>query len=91
MESQTALSSTKNARHPASAILNYAYKVLESSTLMARTSVGLDPCIGFLHRDKTGREALVEAIGSVLSALTAKDDRGFFEHCGYRMSVQLLW
>jgi transposase len=37
------------------------------------------------------REALVEAIGSALSALTAKDARGFFEHCGYRMSVQSLW
>ncbi len=37
------------------------------------------------------REALVEAIGSALSALTAKDARGFFEHCGSRMSVQSLW
>jgi transposase len=37
------------------------------------------------------REALVEAIGSALSAVTAEDVRGFFEHCGYRMSVQLLW
>ena len=37
------------------------------------------------------REALVEAIGSALSALTTEDVRGFFEHCGYRMSVQSLW
>jgi transposase len=37
------------------------------------------------------REALVEAIGSALSAVTSEDIRGFFEHCGYRMSVQLLW
>ena len=37
------------------------------------------------------REALVEAIGSALSALTAEDVRGFFEHCGYRMPVQPLW
>ncbi len=37
------------------------------------------------------REALVEAIGSALSAVTAKDACGFFEHCGYRMSVQSLW
>jgi transposase len=37
------------------------------------------------------REALVEAIGSALSTLTAKDARGFFEHCGYRMSVRSLW
>ncbi len=37
------------------------------------------------------REALVEAIGSALSAVTSRDARGFFEHCGYRMSVQSLW
>jgi transposase len=37
------------------------------------------------------KEALVEAIGSALSAVTTEDIRGFFEHCGYRMSVQSLW
>jgi transposase len=37
------------------------------------------------------REALVEAIGSALSAVSSKDARGFFEHCGYRMPVQSLW
>jgi transposase len=37
------------------------------------------------------REALVEAIGSALSAVTSRDGRGFFEHCGYRMPVQSLW
>jgi transposase len=37
------------------------------------------------------RDALVEAIGSALSAVTTEDIRGFFEHCGYRMSVQSLW
>jgi transposase len=37
------------------------------------------------------REALVEAISSALSAITTEDVRGFFEHCGYRMSVQSLW
>jgi transposase len=37
------------------------------------------------------REALVEAIGKALSAVTTEDVRGFFEHCGYRMPVQLLW
>jgi transposase len=37
------------------------------------------------------KEALVEAIGSALSAITSRDARGFFEHCGYRMSVQSLW
>jgi len=36
------------------------------------------------------REALVEAIGVAISAVTAKDARGFFEHCGYRAVVQSL-
>jgi hypothetical protein len=33
---------------------------------------------------------LVEAIGSALSAVTSRDARGFFEHCGYRMPIQSL-
>ena len=37
------------------------------------------------------REALVEAIGWALSAVTSRDARAFFEHCGYRTSVQSLW
>ncbi len=31
------------------------------------------------------REALVEAIGRALDAVTAQDARGFFGHCGYRL------
>jgi transposase len=34
------------------------------------------------------REALVEAMGTAISTVTAKDARGFFEHCGYGMLVQ---
>jgi len=30
------------------------------------------------------KEALVEAIGKALGAVTAKDARSFFAHCGYR-------
>jgi transposase len=37
------------------------------------------------------KEALVEAIGSALSAVTSTDARNFFEHCGYQLSVQSLW
>jgi transposase len=37
-----------------------------------------------------GREALVEALGAALDAVTAQDALGFFEHCGYRRSVQPL-
>jgi transposase len=36
------------------------------------------------------REALVEVMGKALDAVTARDARGFFEHCGYRASGQLF-
>ena len=36
------------------------------------------------------KEALVEAIGVALSAVSAQDARGFFEHAGYRSSGHLL-
>jgi transposase len=36
------------------------------------------------------REALVEAIGTAISTVSAQDAQGFFEHCGYRPLVQLL-
>ena len=35
-------------------------------------------------------EGLVEAMGVAISAVSAHDARGFFEHCGYRPRVQLL-
>ena len=37
------------------------------------------------------REALLEAMGMAISALSARDARGFFEHCGYRAAVRSLW
>jgi transposase len=36
------------------------------------------------------KEALIEAIGAALSAVTATDARGFFEHAGYRPVGQTL-
>jgi transposase len=36
------------------------------------------------------KEALVEAIGVALSAVTAADAQGFFEHAGYRPTAHLL-
>lgn len=36
------------------------------------------------------REALLEAMGRALDALTASDARGFFEHRGYRQMAQPL-
>jgi transposase len=37
------------------------------------------------------KEALLEAIGTALSAITSEDARGFFEHCGYQIPIQSLW
>ena len=34
------------------------------------------------------REALLEAMGTAISALSAQDARSFFEHCGYGGTVQ---
>ncbi len=36
------------------------------------------------------KEALVEAIGVALSAISAQDARGFFEHAGYHPTGHLL-
>jgi transposase len=36
------------------------------------------------------REALIEALGVAISAVTARDARGFFEHGGYHLPVHLL-
>jgi transposase len=36
------------------------------------------------------REGLIEVLGAAISAVTARDARGFFEHGGYRVPVHLL-
>jgi transposase len=36
------------------------------------------------------KEALVEAMGQALSAISAEDALGYFEHAGYRSTGQLL-
>jgi transposase len=36
------------------------------------------------------REALVEATGRALEAITPEDIRGFFTDCGYRLPLQSL-
>ena len=46
---------------------------------------------GILRKaEARSREALIEAMGSALDAITSQDVRGFFEHCGYRVLVQPL-
>jgi transposase len=48
--------------------------------------------VKYLLRKASARskEALVEAIGVALSAVSVADARGFFEHSGYRPTVQPL-
>lgn len=36
------------------------------------------------------KEALIEAMGRALGAVSARDARGFFAHCGYRIPAQHL-
>jgi transposase len=46
---------------------------------------------GMLRRaEARGRQALIEAMGEALSAISSHDARGFFEHRGYRLLVQSL-
>ncbi len=46
---------------------------------------------GLLRRAQARtREALIETLGSAISAVTAEDAVGFLEHCGYRRGGQLL-
>ena len=46
---------------------------------------------GLLRRaEARTREALVEAMGQALSAVTTQDASGFLRHCGYRDQAQLL-
>ncbi len=46
---------------------------------------------GLLRRaEARTREALIEAMGLALKAVSARDARGYFWHCGYRSMGQLL-
>ena len=46
---------------------------------------------GLLRKaEARSREALIEAMGSAISAVTPQDAQGFFEHRGYSLAVQKL-
>jgi transposase len=46
---------------------------------------------GLLRRSESrARGALIESMGAALSAITARDASGFFRHCGYHATAQLL-
>lgn len=50
--------SPRLACNPANAVLNYLYAVLESEACLAAASLGLDPGLGVLHTDTSGRDSL---------------------------------
>jgi len=50
--------SPRLACNPPNAILNYLYAVLEAEARLAAAALGLDPGLGVLHADTTGRDSL---------------------------------
>jgi CRISPR-associated endonuclease Cas1 len=50
--------SPRLAVNPPNAILNYLYALLESEARLAAASLGLDPGLGFLHKDTQYRDSL---------------------------------
>lgn len=54
---------TRNRRPPldnVNALLSFVYTILGSDCAAALESVGLDPYVGFLHRDRPGRTSLAQ-------------------------------
>jgi len=49
----------RHATHPVNAMLNYAYRVLETQIKIEAVAAGFDPTIGYLHACRPGRMALV--------------------------------
>ena len=65
---------TRNRRPPmdnVNAMLSFAYTLLASDVASAIRSVGLDPFVGFLHRDRPGRRSLALDLMEELRAVFA--------------------
>lgn len=65
---------TRNRRpptDPVNAMLSFAYALLNNEMAAALSAVGLDPYVGFLHRDRPGRTSLaldmMEELRSVIA------------------------
>lgn len=58
--------SNKSATDPVNACLNWIYKIAETESVHACHAVGLNPTLGILHADKSGRDSmaldLIEAV-----------------------------
>jgi CRISPR-associated protein Cas1 len=65
---------TRNRRPPqdnVNAMLSFAYSLLASNITAAIRAVGLDPFVGFLHRDRPGRRSLALDLMEELRAVFA--------------------
>lgn len=58
-------------RDPVNAMLSFAYTLLASDCIHALTCVGLDPYVGFLHRDRPGKPSLALDLMEELRPLEA--------------------
>lgn len=56
---------------PVNALLSFAYTMLSHDIAAALSSVGLDPYVGFLHRDRPGRQSLALDMMEELRAVLA--------------------
>ena len=64
----------RNRRPPqdkVNALLSYVYMLLGSECTSALEAVGLDPYVGFLHRDRPGRNSLAQDLMEELRACMA--------------------
>jgi CRISPR-associated endonuclease Cas1 len=66
----------RNARHPANAILNYAYAVAKAQIKIQLLAEGYDPTIGMMHHRKLERDNLVL---DLLEPMRPVVDRVLFE------------
>jgi len=73
MRGSTVGYSNRKASHPAHAMLNYVYGVLQNRVGVEVAKVGLDPAVGFLHSRQPGRPSLLldlmEPLRPVVDAL----------------------
>ena len=73
-QKETFIFDTRNRRPPldnVNALLSFTYTLLASTCASALEAVGLDPYVGFLHRDRPGRASLALDLMEELRAVLA--------------------
>lgn len=72
LQEQEAFAFTRRSRRPPldriNALLSFTYTLLSSDCAAALEAVGLDPYVGFLHRDRPGRTSLASDLMEELRA-----------------------